>query len=161
MNIYWKLKTKKGQSFLVDDVDLVRVMDFGWCLDSNGYVVSNSSLIKLHRFITGAPEGMLVDHKNGVKTDARRCNLRLVNAVTNGLNHRTRRGKMRGTYAYKTQRGNRYMARLRQTKIGNFDTKIEAALAYDRALYAEAGADSHINFPCAFIGDMLGHMKET
>lgn len=50
------------------------------------YYVKSSKLILLHRYITDAPKGMLVDHINGNTLDNRRENLRICTKSENNWN---------------------------------------------------------------------------
>lgn len=75
------------------------------------------SRIYLHRYITGAPDGMFVDHINGNKLDNRSCNLRVCTMAQNNMNTGPKTGKYKGVHWSKTQKKwvhkSRKMARLR------------------------------------------------
>jgi hypothetical protein len=47
--------------------------------------------MRMHRFITNCPDGLVVDHINHVRHDNRKANLRIVTMKENGQNH----GKLR------------------------------------------------------------------
>ncbi len=82
----------------------------------------------LHRFLTEAPEGFVVDHINGDTLDNRRSNLRVCTHVDN-----LRKAKLskRNTTGVKgvslTNRG--YFAKIGNTYIGYYPTLEEAATA--------------------------------
>lgn len=92
----------------------------------------------LHREILGAPDGMVVDHRNADGLDNRRSNIRICTPAQNARNQRVQRRPksvgLKGVYhdrerdrwqAYITVAGKRKM-------IGRFRTAVEAAMAYDR-----------------------------
>lgn len=96
---------------------------------------------KVHRLIWTLvrgpiPAGMFIDHINGIRTDNRIENLRLVSPRENQFNRRKRKG---GLSAFK---GVTYCAEVRKYRatiqkdykalsIGFFETELEAALAYN------------------------------
>jgi len=64
-----------------------------WHISDTGYAVWRGidtdgikKTIRLHRLIMNAPEGMVVDHKNGNRLDNRRINLRVCTIVENSRN---------------------------------------------------------------------------
>lgn len=88
---YVIMYTPKGESFLVDLDIFNKIKYFNCSLDKNGYVIcrtSRKNRFKLHRFIMGASDGEVVDHKNHDITDNRRTNLRLTTAQKNNWNHK-------------------------------------------------------------------------
>lgn len=109
-------------------------------LNDAGYRYSSIHAIKVraHRVIwmmqTGEdiPEGMLIDHINGVRDDNRWVNLRLASRSQNNHNrHRTRSDSISGIRGvkYRAER-DRYVAVLRvdgrERKFGSFRTAAEA-----------------------------------
>lgn len=88
--------------------------------------------VSLSRYITSAPEGMVVDHKNGDTLDNRLENLRVVDKRTNMRNRKrwNKTGK-RGVYKVRKPDGTVvYEARL---MVGAFATIEEAERAYQEA----------------------------
>lgn len=72
---------------LVDEDDLTRLLPWHWARQSRGYawawMKERNQQILLHRFIMDAPDGTDVDHRNGVRLDCRKANLRLCTAQQN------------------------------------------------------------------------------
>ena len=64
-------------------LDMVR--NINWTVNKKGYVVSRSP-VSMHRLITGAPRGMLVDHDNRKKYDNTDDNLKVCNTSQNTIN---------------------------------------------------------------------------
>jgi hypothetical protein len=86
-------------------------------------------------FVHGAwPDGM-IDHINGVRSDNRLCNLRVVKSASeNGQNMRKARSDNRSGYLGVKQRNNRFTALIKtngkRINLGSFDTPQEAHAAY-------------------------------
>lgn len=99
----------------------------------------NSVEFRAHRIIWEMfngeiPEGMLIDHINGIKDDNRLENLRLATREQNNANRVARRTSTlpKGV----TRSGNRFRARLHHKGIwyclGSYDTPEQAAEAYNK-----------------------------
>jgi hypothetical protein len=105
--------------------------------------------VYLHRVITGAEKGQLVDHANGDGLDNRRENLRLCDASLNCVNRRNYKpaSGFRGVYPS----GKRWVALLwsrgKRYRGGSFVTKEEAARAYDAMAHEHFGEFAVLNFP--------------
>ncbi len=78
--------------FDLEDYDLIK--NYSWFVKANGYVTSRIRYnkkqreIKIHRFIMNCNFGdkKIIDHKNGMKNDNRKCNLRFANKYSNRQN---------------------------------------------------------------------------
>jgi len=123
---------------LVSDEDRFLLRDFAWRVDRMGYVIrgGGSRAVYLHRQITGAERGQVVDHINGNPLDNRRENLRICTQAQNTRNsrmHRNNRLGVKGVY----EQGGRYRAQIRadgkKVCLGYFSTAEEAARAYAAA----------------------------
>jgi len=73
----------KGGTFIIDTEDYELIRPYCWCETSGRYLVARNpedgKLLKLHRLIMNAPDGLIVDHINHDVRDNRKCNLRVVN----------------------------------------------------------------------------------
>lgn len=82
----------KENYFLIDLEDLEKVKQFYWSLDSKGYwhtqiwKEGKGHYLSLHRFVTGISSSEVVDHKNHIKSDNRKNNLRICSQVDNCKN---------------------------------------------------------------------------
>jgi len=149
-------KNGLGKFALVDDEDFEEMSRYAWRADKAGYIYRNTcfkdtvTTIFMHRQIMETPIGMGTDHKDMDKSNNQRNNLRIctysqnrgnVNAPKNntsgfkGLVFRTDCGKWcaRITVKHKTFRG------------GSYNTKEEAALAYNRLAVKHFGEFARLN----------------
>lgn len=101
---------------------------------------------RIHRLLTNAPEGMVVDHINGNALDNRKCNLRIVTQTENQANQHKHLGRKRNPEASSHYRGVHYCTRSRGWKaqiqkygkkysLGTFTTEDNAAQAYNFMAY--------------------------
>ena len=106
----------------------------------------------MHREIMKPPKGKVMDHANGNKLDNTRANLR---NITLGQNQHNRR-KHRGTSSiYKGVSYNKAARRWRahvdcgkeHFYLGQFDSEVEAARAYDYKAVQVFGEFARPNFP--------------
>ena len=84
-----KIPLSKNKFTLVDDESYELLMFFTWCVDGNGYAVSetfSTKRISMHRFINGTPIGMQTDHIDGDKLNNQKYNLRNATKSQNALN---------------------------------------------------------------------------
>jgi hypothetical protein len=131
----------QGKFALVDDEDYEFLNKWKWCL-SHGYPSKaikkedgRKSCLLMHRLIMQAPDGVMVDHKNGCRFDNRKENLRLCSGTENQRNQRLRKTNSSGYKGVSFHKSTRkWMARIRVNKvqiyIGNFNSPEEAYLAY-------------------------------
>lgn len=97
---------------------------------------------RLHRYVIGAREGEIVDHKDRDTFNNRLDNLRIVTHIENLRNrgvYRTNTSGYRGVY----KNGNKFKSFVQIDKIdytiGNFVDKISAARAYDAYVTEKLG----------------------
>jgi len=126
----------------VDLQDFDDVRDIAWTLDPRGYVAGkppgSKNSVTLHRWIIyGAAKGGGVDHISGERTDNRRSNLRIASQTQNARNTRLASNNTSGFKGVSLTAEGRWRARITvdrvELRLGNFDTREEAAAAYDAA----------------------------
>lgn len=154
-----KIELSHGRFAIVDDEDFERVSEYRWFYwlkkNSNlsGYASAqvNKRTTMMHRLIIGAKPGELVDHINGDPLDNRRSNLRVCTPLENKRNSKKRiktksiyKGLSKGEGRKKWQVQLRYDGK--KITIGNFESEIEAARAYDKAARLYYGAFASTNF---------------
>jgi hypothetical protein len=104
--IFVKRRSGEVFEFLIDTEDLTGLIDNGgsWCVDlpykskdpaRKPYAIRNAAregggrqFVKLHRVLTDAPDGLVVDHINGDTLDTRKSNLRVTDQFQNMQNRR-------------------------------------------------------------------------
>lgn len=142
-----------GRVSLFDEADEVIVATRRWysrtSVVGRAYVSAVHPHIYLHRLLTQAPQGLLVDHINGDSLDNRRVNLRLATPLQSSGNTRKRsdRTGFKGVVHYPDALVRPWVAIFRTKYIGGFATEIEAALAYDQAAKQAYGEFACLNFP--------------
>jgi hypothetical protein len=126
---------------LVDDEDFDSLNQFNWFV-VNGYARRQKKIkgvpirIYLHRVVTNCPDNFCVDHINGNRLDNRKENLRICTKADNQKHSKliikTNTSGFRGIVPQK----NRWRARIsldnKTRHIGYYDTKQEAAKAYNK-----------------------------
>lgn len=141
--------TTNGVEFIVDDDWAEDVSGVTWHCDHNSYIYARSFEIDrrksrrlLHRIITGALVGEVVDHKNMNPLDNRRDNLRICTRAENNRNSRKRRTNTSG-YKGVFREGNRWYAAIttnyEKKRLGCFATPEEAAKVYDAEIFKHHG----------------------
>ena len=114
--------------------------EVGWVEQGYIRVMYKGKMLSAHRValkILGIdiPDGYVIDHINGVGTDNRRDNLRV---VTQGENQRNRACHRNGQFPGVQKRGNRYRARIRLDQktlksLGTYSSPEEAYVVYLKA----------------------------
>ncbi len=93
--------------------------------------------LRLHRVIMNAPKGSIVDHINGNPLDNRKCNLRLTDYCGNNRNARKRKDAKTSKYKGVHKQGGKFIAQIQYNGVGRYlgqyDTELDAARAYDAA----------------------------
>lgn len=152
--------TNKGEIFLVDIEMLDLIKDYSWYINEQGYVVANTKIdgkytkIKLHRLITDAPSGFVVDHINGKESrhDNRISNLRICTNQENQFNRKydsNKKLKIKGVSKINRHGKIRYQSQIginnKLKYLGIFDTLKEASDAYDKAALELFGEFAWLN----------------
>jgi len=106
----------------------------------------------MHRLITNAPAGMIVDHRNHNGLDNRRENMRVCTREQNSHNQRPYRGSSCGYKGVTLHKRDgvfevniRYKGKLNY--IGRFKDADDAAKAYDKKAVELFGEFAYLNFP--------------
>lgn len=146
-----KVPIGKGLFALVDDDDYELVSNYRWHSHRgrNSGLCYASSNIKMHRLITNAPLGIMVDHINGDSLDNRRENLRL---CTNAQNQQNTKGRG-GTSKYKGVSFNiksgkwagSFISDGRHYYCGLFESEEECAMAVDKKRFEVCGEFAYLN----------------
>jgi hypothetical protein len=111
---------------------------------------SKQRMFLMHRVLTDAPKGMLVDHHDRNTLNNTRKNLRVCTTQENSLNTKgwdakKRKSRFKGLWWSKPNKV--WVAEFRGRNIGSFTNEEEAARAYDRAALDFSPEFSRLNFP--------------
>ncbi|MHC4722148.1 MAG: HNH endonuclease [Planctomycetota bacterium] len=147
----------RGKFAIVDAEDFEWLNRYKWNTLKGGrtyYARSweNGKTIRMHRLITNAPKGLVVDHINHNGMDNRKQNLRLCTRLQNARNRRSCRGsssKYKGVS--KEKKENVFIACIRCKGklyyLGRFKSEIAAAKTYDKKAKELFGEFAFLNFP--------------
>lgn len=150
-----------GKVALVDDEDFEKVNEYKWYIHMNRYFSAPESVqasmylkrttIKIHRLIMNITSDRKIDHKNGNPLDNRKENLR---SCTSAENSRNRKLNVRSKSGYKgvifyKGRSKPWRGEIRvdgkNIILGYFQTKEEAALAYNISAIKHFGEFAKLN----------------
>lgn len=144
--------TTRKTEFLIDTEDLEKVLNVGfWSVDKKGYVVNVNNSLKLHRFVLDiTDENQLIDHESTDKTDCRKHNLRLCVNAENRCNMGARKHNTSGYKGVSWHIGHKKWGSQighngKRISLGYYDTKEEAAKAYNKAAIKYHGEFARLN----------------
>lgn len=137
----------QGYVAFVDAADAYLIADYSWharaCSKGRVYAVTNAitddsgkrSPIQMHRVITDAPAGRIVDHRDGDGLNNRRANLRVATQKENTWNTGPRRNSSSGVKGvHWCKRDRRWIAQIMKDgvayRLGSFVDLEPARLAY-------------------------------
>lgn len=135
----------RGLFSIIDAADVDLVAGVNWYAGSNNYAQrkvkvkrGRQDMVRLHRHITGARDGLYVDHINGNPLDNRRANLREATNSQNQANARKRSGSVSPLKGVTWMRSSRkWRAQIKRDGktiyLGCFDTEQGAHEAYAAA----------------------------
>jgi len=123
----------------------------GWYAMRKMSVAGKEKRITMHRFITNDFISPTIDHKNGDGLDNRDENLRPGTVSQNGANCAKRANNKTGYKGVQLLRNGKFEAMIKVRgkvhHLGHYVSKVEAAVAYDRAAFRYFGEFSQLNFP--------------
>lgn len=136
--------------YVIVDKDFEYLAKLKWTVDSNGYAqVSGGSKNYVHRLVTNAKQGEVVDHIDGNKLNCKSSNLRLCTQAENARNQKLRLNNTSGYKGVRQIDNGKFIARIKKDykyrHLGVFKTKIEAAIAYNEAAQKLHGEFARLN----------------
>ena len=155
-----KIPLTQGYYALVDDKDFEWLSELKWSVNRKRHSLyaqhakmrsGKGKIFYMHRLIMNAPKGKQVDHINGNTLDNTRSNLRICSSSENLCNRKAPRQNTSGFKGVSWfERDKKWRARIgakcKQKTIGYFDTKEEAAKAYDLMAKKLHGSFARLNF---------------
>jgi len=160
ISVMQHIKLSKGTFAIVDDEEFERLNKYGWWLGAGGYPLRQIYIGKsgdkylyknvfMHQDIMGTKIGFRVDHVDGNKLDNQKKNLRFASKSQNNWNRKnTNPSGYKGIQFHTTSK--KWRAKItkndKQYFLGCFDTKEEAAKAYDNAANQLFGDFARLNF---------------
>jgi len=152
-----RIRLAKDRFAVVDPEDFRKLSLYDWHLHENKgkcYAVTfnEGKILYMHRFITNAPKGTIIDHRNHESLDNRKVNLRFATHSQNCCNKKILKkgtSKYRGVGIDKKSKKWRaviYYNGIRKY-LGSFENEEDAARAYDNAAKIYHGEFAMLNFP--------------
>lgn len=146
-----------GMQVRYDDQDHEKVAALGWYAVLQGRVWYAHSTCavpkKIHRYITDAPDGVLVDHRDGDGLNNCRSNLRVCTRAQNAWNANAHADSTSGfkgvTYDKSNKTRNPWRANICKDgvryRLGRFPTAEAASVAYNEAAKKLFGEFARLN----------------
>lgn len=144
-----RIPLRNGGVTVVDDEQYGHLVRFKWYMDGNGYAVrhiqgrgtrEHGGVVYMHRWIMGMPQRLCVDHINRDKLDNRVENLRICFQKNNARNRGPwaikKNGRFKGVHKDGRRKTNPWRSHItvdrKYIHLGQFETEVEAALAYNK-----------------------------
>lgn len=156
-----KIPLTNGQFAIVDDEDYLWLSSFNWCASKvegydKFYAVrkirkpdGRGTNQQMHRVITEAKTGQIVDHRNNDGLDNQKSNLRLTDHSGNARNRSKTSWKILPKGVYVNRSGKTWRARIyvngRNQHLGCFFSPEEAHKAYKDAAFEYFGEFARIS----------------
>ena len=140
MDLMKKIPLTQGHFALIDNMDWELLSKYKWIAQKHSrsetllYVttVIKDKVIRMHRLVTRAKQGEIVDHINGDGLDNRRKNLRFCTFSQNSANARlSKRNKTGFKGVCFMPKYQLYLAQMAGEYLGLFKDPVEAAIAYN------------------------------
>lgn len=114
----------KKDECLIDIEDINKIKEHKWHKEGRGYVSTKikGKSVKLHQFLLGKKDGLVIDHINGNKLDNKKGNLRHITHRQNTWNNK----KAKGYYFEK--RRNKFVVRIQGDYYGGFEKENDAVI---------------------------------
>lgn len=151
----------QGKFAIVDAADYEWLMRWKWHFNYKGYaarseyvgVKHGKQIVKterMHRIIANPPSHLSVDHIDGNRLNNSRNNLRWATSSQNKCNsQKKRKGKYSSKFKGVSWRDNKWRARFSQNNktvhLGDFESEIDAAKAYNEAVKQHHGEFALLN----------------
>lgn len=151
------MQLSKGKYAIVDADDFEWLNQWKWtCFSNTRYAArrfqknNKATYVYMHRLIMNVSNNNQVDHINGDGLDNRRCNLRIVTIAQNHYNHKLLSNNKSGFNGVSwDKRLNKWVTCIsvnnKTIHLGQYNNKIEAALAYNKAAKEYFGEYARLN----------------
>jgi hypothetical protein len=131
-----------GKFILVDNDDFPLLSRYRWHFGSDAVaftrIAGRKDKMPVHRLIMNPRKDLEVDHINGNKLDNQKSNLRICTHGQNGKNHKLNKNNTSGykgvSWSKTRKKWESYIkVNYKRIKLGFYDDKKQAALAYNTA----------------------------
>jgi hypothetical protein len=147
--------TNSAAICLIDSEDAPRIMLKNWqhnktdgCAQHSVWKNGRNSSVKMHREILNTKKNFVTHHKNKIRLDNRKSNL--LNTTSSINNHVCRKKGKTSAYRGVTKlKSGLWRAQVKKNYVnyflGDFNTEIDAVLAYNKGAIKHYGVNADIN----------------